>query len=82
MEFKALTEFLSIFLNGTGVFVISVVIGLVFGFIYLSTKSRQLLNSLPGLFTSLGLLGTFVAICNSLGEISEDSLQEIGRAHV
>lgn len=75
MEFKALTEFLSIFLNGTGVFVISVVIGLVFGFIYLSTKSRQLLNSLPGLFTSLGLLGTFVAICNSLGEISEDSLQ-------
>ncbi len=33
------------------------------------------MNSLPGLFTSLGLLGTFVAICNSLGEIEQDSLE-------
>ena len=53
------------------------VIGGVFtiGFIrtYNRTKSRQLLNSLPGLWTSLGILGTFMAICISLGEISVTS---------
>ena len=38
--------------------------------IYTRTKSRQLLNALPGLWTSLGILGTFIAICISLGEIS------------
>ena len=36
---------------------------------YEETKSRPLLNSLPGVFTSLGLLGTFVSICYSLYDI-------------
>ena len=34
---------------------------------YDKTKSRQLLNSLPGIFTSVGLFWTFVSICISLG---------------
>lgn len=33
---------------------------------YDETESRPLLTSLPGVWTSLGLLGTFVAICLSL----------------
>ena len=33
---------------------------------YKRTHSRPLLNCLPGVFTSLGLLGTFVSICWSL----------------
>lgn len=33
---------------------------------YNNTKSRPLLTSLPGVWTSLGLLGTFCAICLSL----------------
>ena len=33
---------------------------------YVETKSRPLLNCLPGVFTSLGLLGTFFSICYSL----------------
>lgn len=33
---------------------------------YEETKSRALLNCIPGIFTSLGLLGTFCAICWSL----------------
>lgn len=39
---------------------------------YKKTKSHALLNSLPGVFTSLGLLGTFVSICLSLYDINED----------
>lgn len=53
----------------------SIVIAVIFGSIYYKNRSRQLLNSLPGLFTSLGLLGTFAAICNSLGDINQDSLE-------
>lgn len=37
---------------------------------YHKTKSRALLNSMPGILTSLGLLGTFGAICSSLAGIS------------
>lgn len=74
-EFYWLTSHLSKILNGWGVFGISSVIAIIFILIYRRNKSRQLLNSLPGLFTSLGLLGTFVAICNSLGDIHEDSLE-------
>lgn len=33
---------------------------------YEVTRSRALLNCLPGVFTSLGLLGTFWSICFSL----------------
>lgn len=32
-------------------------------------RSQQLLNSLPGIWTSLGLLFTFVAICASMQEL-------------
>lgn len=74
-ELYSLTEPLSTILDGKGVFLLSLIIAVVFGVIYRSNKSRHLLNSLPGLCTSLGLLGTFVAICNSLGNISEDSLE-------
>ena len=75
IEFKCLTEPLAVMLTGKGVFIASVVITVIFGLIYYKNRSRQLLNSLPGLFTSLGLLGTFVAICNSLGDINQDSLE-------
>ena len=75
IEFQWLTEPLAVLLTGKGVFVASFVITVIFVFIYCQNKSRQLLNCLPGLFTSLGLLGTFVAICNSLGNINEDSLE-------
>ena len=37
---------------------------------YHKTKVRNLLTSMPGLFTSLGILGTFGAICYSLSGIS------------
>ena len=37
---------------------------------YRQTKNRNLLTSMPGLFTSLGILGTFGAICSSLAGIS------------
>ena len=75
MEFQGLINILSPILTGWGVLFLSLSIAALFSFIYRKTKSRQLLNSLPGLFTSLGLLGTFVAICNSLGTISEDTLE-------
>ena len=44
---------------------------------YRRTKSRPLLTSLPGIFTSLGLLGTFLSIVISLGGIkSTDFLMD------
>lgn len=39
---------------------------------YKETHSHALLNSLPGVFTSLGLLGTFASICWSLYDINVD----------
>lgn len=36
------------------------------------SKSHQLINSLPNLWTSLGLLGTFISIVFSLGDINND----------
>lgn len=75
IEFEWLTDSLAKVLTGKGVFAISAVITIIFVAIYYKKRSRQLLNSLPGLFTSLGLLGTFVAICNSLDNISEDTLE-------
>lgn len=75
MEFQTLTGPLAEVLTGNGVFIACFVLAVIFVWIYYKNKSRQLLNSLPGLFTSLGLLGTFVAICNSLGNIDEDSLE-------
>lgn len=40
---------------------------------YLKTRSHALLNSLPGVFTSLGLLGTFASICWSLYDVNTDN---------
>lgn len=75
-EFQSMTEFLAGILTGTGVSIASFILAVIFLVIYFKYyKSRQLLNSLPGLFTSLGLLGTFVAICNSLGDINQDTLE-------
>lgn len=74
-DIQWLTGPLAQWLTGNGVFLTSGFLTIIFGLIYCKNKSRQLLNSLPGLFTSLGLLGTFVAICNSLGEIDQDSLE-------
>lgn len=42
---------------------------------YSKTKSRNLLTAMPGLFTSLGILGTFGAICFSLAGISAEPEQ-------
>ena len=75
IEFQWLTGPLAGVLTGKGVFGVSLFLAVGFGIIYYFNRSRQLLNSLPGLFTSLGLLGTFVAICNSLGTINEDTLE-------
>lgn len=41
---------------------------------YKKTKSRQLLNCLPGVWTSLGLLGTFCAIFISLSGLSTENV--------
>ena len=62
-----LMKILSNIFSGWGVLILGVIIALVFYGHYNKTKSRQLLNSLPGIFTSMGLLGTFCAICYSLG---------------
>ena len=75
IEFRWLTGPLAGVLTGKGVFVACALVAAIFIGIYCKNRSRQLLNSLPGLFTSLGLLGTFVAICNSLGTINEDTLE-------
>ena len=60
-------EFLSHLFSGTGVLIMGIILAGAFYYIYSKTKSKQLLNSLPGIFTSMGLLGTFCAICYSLG---------------
>ena len=51
--------------NGLVVFVGVIITGICING-YKKTHSRPLLNCLPGVFTSLGLLGTFSAICISL----------------
>lgn len=43
---------------------------------YKKTLSRPLLNCLPGVFTSLGLLGTFISISYSLNGIGKDNTGE------
>lgn len=62
-----LMRILSNIFSGWGVLAIGLLIAFGFYKRYTKTKSRQLLNSLPGIFTSMGLLGTFCAICYSLG---------------
>lgn len=49
---------------------------------YDETKSRPLLNCLPGVFTSLGILGTFLSICYSLhglGDINSEVIDNTGK---
>lgn len=49
---------------------------------YKKTKSRALLNCVPGIFTSLGLLGTFCAICWSLyglGDAPTEAIDQTGK---
>ena len=76
-DFSALLSMLSPFPGTTSgwffnafVLIIGILVSTYFIVKYRGTKSRQLLNSLPGMWTSLGILGTFMAICISLGEIS------------
>lgn len=61
---------------------LDIIVVMVFLYHYNKTKSRNLLTSMPGLFTSLGILGTFGAICYSLAGISSDTavaVPEVGK---
>lgn len=60
---------------------IDIIVIIVFVISYQKTKSRNLLTSMPGLFTSLGILGTFGAICFSLAGISAepDTVSNVGK---
>lgn len=59
---------------------IGIAVTIWFNLNYKKTNSRQLLNSLPGVWTSLGLLGTFVAICASLGGIATaEAVNNVGK---
>lgn len=44
---------------------------------YRNTHSRPLLNCIPGIFTSLGLFGTFMSIVFALGDIKESDFSNI-----
>jgi gas vesicle protein len=46
-------------------------------FVYKKTHSRPLLNSIPGIFNSLGLFGTFMSIVFALGNIKESDFSTI-----
>ena len=61
---------------------LDIIVVMVFLYYYNKTKSRNLLTSMPGLFTSLGILGTFGAICYSLAGISSETavaVPEVGK---
>ena len=77
MEEKAVFDAIFNFYNGLVLFG-GGAIALWFSLTYVKTKSRPLLTSLPGIFTSLGLLGTFLSIVISLGGIrsSDFSMNE------
>ena len=72
-------EILNLFINIQNIVVIVFGGGISWWFYkeYLKTKSHALLNSLPGVFTSLGLLGTFYSICNSLYDINVDAVNGV-----
>ena len=72
-----LMKWLSNLFSGWGVLIGGLLIAAIFYWHYTKTKSRQLLNSLPGIFTSMGLLGTFCAICYSLGSEIQSMPTEI-----
>lgn len=52
-------------------------ITLILCLVYRKTHSRPLLNSIPGIFTSLGLFGTFMSIVFALGNIKEEDFSNI-----
>ena len=52
-------------------------IALILCLYYRKTHSRPLLNSIPGIFTSLGLFGTFMSIVFALGDIKEEDFSNI-----
>lgn len=52
-------------------------IAVILWIVYRITKSRSLLNSIPGIFTSLGLFGTFMSIVFALGDIKEGDFSNI-----
>lgn len=56
------------------VIVVCGVLGLLFGRMYKKTGSRQLLNGLPGICTSMGIFCTFCSICISLQRLDESSM--------
>ena len=63
---------------------ITVVVGLLFTvtlflFYYRKTKSRQLLSYIPNIWTSLGILGTFVAIVISLDKGNNNNFDNINQ---
>ena len=68
MEYEAVINAIFNWYNAF-VVIVGVIISVWFGHCYSKTKSRPLLTSLPGIFTSLGLLGTFLSIVISLGGI-------------
>lgn len=47
------------------------IIAFILWYVYKKTHSRPLLNSIPSIFTSLGLFGTFMSIVFALGDIKE-----------
>lgn len=56
------------------VLVIGLISTLIFGVLYFTKlKSKQLLNYLPNIWTSLGILGTFIAIVYSLEDLRSSS---------
>lgn len=74
--FMGFTKALAPCLTGWWVMLYCIILTFIGTYFYKKyNHARSVLNCLPGLFTSLGLLGTFVAICNSLGDINEDNLE-------
>lgn len=56
------------------VFILGLVMTVAFIVVYFTKlKSKQLLNYLPNIWTSLGILGTFIAIVYSLNDLQEQS---------
>lgn len=53
------------------------IIAVVLWLVYKKTHSRPLLNSIPGIFTSLGLFGTFMSIVFALGDIKESDFSNV-----
>lgn len=52
-----------------GTLLVGLIVTICFFKQYKKTKSRPIITSLPGVWTSLGLLGTFLAICLSLHDV-------------